>query len=284
MSDDEARRAPAGDPATPEVLEGIRSLHERMDELQRLVGQRLTAEGVSADDWLRGRAAAIGRVPAWRRRTKGEMRLPVALTTAAAIGLEMAVPRQLVLVRPSWILPAAQGVLLVTLFLVNPRRINRESRALRGLSLTVTALLSLANGWSVVRLAVGITHGSTGQEGSGLLVTGALIWLTNVVVFALWYWEYDRGGPVARALNLKNRFPDFQFPQMTSPPEMVPTDWEPAFLDYLYLAFTNATAFSPTDVMPMSRWAKAMMTGQSAISLLTGALVVARAVNILPGG
>lgn len=284
MTEHEASQAPQDGPATPELLDGIRSLRERMDELHRLVAQRLTAEGVSADDWLRDRAAAIGRVPAWRRRTEGEQRLPVALTTAAAIGLEMAVPRQLVLVRPAWILPAAQGALLVTLFLVNPRRINRESRVLRSLSLTITSLLSVANGWSVVRLAVGITHGSTGQQGGRLLVTGALIWLTNVVVFSLWYWEYDRGGPVARALNLKNRYPDFQFPQMVSPPEMVPPDWEPAFLDYLYLAFTNATAFSPTDVMPMSRWAKAMMTGQAAVSLLTGALVVARAVNILPGG
>ncbi len=104
-----------------------------------------------------------------------------------------------------------------------------------------------------------------------------------MVVFGLWYWEFDRGGPVARALNIGNRYPDFQFPQMVSPPEMVPPDWEPAFLDYLYLAFTNAAAFSPTDVMPMSRWAKVAMTVQSLISIVTVALVVSRAVNILPG-
>jgi uncharacterized membrane protein len=285
MSEDEAsQQTPRPGPATTEVLDEIRSLHKRMDDLHRLVAQRLATEGMSADDWLHDRAAALGRVPAWRRRTEGELRLPVTVTTAAAIALEMAVPRQLVLVRPTWILPAVQGALLITLFLVNPRRINRESRVLRGLSLTLAALLSLANGWSVVRLAIGITHGGMGQVGSGLLVNGALIWLTNVVVFCLWYWEYDRGGPVARALNLKNRLPDFQFPQMVSPPTMVAPDWEPAFLDYLYLAFTNATAFSPTDVMPMSRWAKAMMTGQAVISLLTGALIVARAVNILPSG
>jgi uncharacterized membrane protein len=274
---------PRGDHATPEVREGIQSLHERVEDLHRLITQRFEAEGVSADDWLRDRAAAVGRVPAWRRRTEGEQRLPVTLTTAAAIALEMAVPRQLVLVRPPWILPAAQGALLITLFLVNPRRINRESQVLRWLSLAIATLLSLANGWSVFRLAAGIIHGSTGEQGGGLLVTGALIWLTNLIVFSLWYWEYDHGGPVARALNL-NGYPDFQFPQMTSPPQMVPPDWEPAFLDYLYLAFTNATAFSPTDVMPMSRWAKAMMTGQAMVSVVTGALVVARAVNILPGG
>jgi hypothetical protein len=105
-----------------------------------------------------------------------------------------------------------------------------------------------------------------------------------VTVFALWYWEFDRGGPVARALNAGNRLPDFQFPQMVSPPEMVSPDWEPIFFDYLYLAFTNATAFSPTDVMPMSRWAKAAMTLETVISIITLALVISRAVNIFPSG
>ncbi len=105
-----------------------------------------------------------------------------------------------------------------------------------------------------------------------------------MAVFSLWYWEFDRGGPVARALNLKNRYPDFQFPQMVSPAHMVPPEWEPAVLDYLYLAFTNAAAFSPTDVMPLSRWAKVAMTFQAVISIMTVALVVSRAVNILPGG
>ncbi len=100
------------------------------------------------------------------------------------------------------------------------------------------------------------------------------------MVFALWYWEFDRGGPVARALNVK-RYPDFQFVQMVSPPDMVPPDWEPNFVDYLYLALTNAAAFSPTDVMPLSRWAKVAMAAQSIISIVTVALVVSRAVNIL---
>jgi uncharacterized membrane protein len=148
----------------------------------------------------------------------------------------------------------------------------------------LAAVLSLANGWSVARLAYDITHGNKGQTPGQLLITGALIWLTNVIVFGLWYWEFDRGGPVARALNIKNKYPDFQFVQMVSPPEMVPHDWEPFFLDYLYLAFTNAAAFSPTDVLPLSRWAKVAMTVQSIISIVTVALVVSRAINILPSG
>jgi hypothetical protein len=261
-----------------------------MDELHRVVAQRLEAEGVhAAGEWLHDRAglaaeAALhaGRaVPAWQRRTQGELRWPVTLSTAAGIALQVAVPGRLTLVSPSWVLPAAQGGLLIALAMANPTRIDRQSRALRSLALMLAALLSLANGWSVARLAVDIVQGSAGLTAGRLLVTGSAIWLTNVVVFALWYWEFDRGGPVARALNIK-RYPDFQFVQMVSPPEMIPPDWEPAFTDYLYLAFTNAAAFSPTDVMPLSRGAKVAMAMQSIISLVTVALVVSRAVGILP--
>jgi uncharacterized membrane protein len=271
------------DDETPEVMDGIRSLHGRIDELHRLVERRLEAEGVQAGSWLHEQAGRP-RLPAWRRRTEGELRWPVAVTTALGIGLQVSVPDKLVLISPSWIFPGAQGALLMVLVMVNPQRINRQSQIMRSLSLVLAAMLSLANGWSVVSLAVGITQGTMGHQPGQLLITGAVIWLTNVIAFALWYWEFDRGGPVARALNLKNRYPDFQYPQMVSPPEMVSPDWEPAFLDYLYLAFTNAAAFSPTDTMPMSRWAKVAMTVQSVISIVTVALVVSRAVNILPTG
>jgi hypothetical protein len=288
MSDDEVRSAPlADDEAAPEVIDGIRSLHSRIDDLHRLVAQRLEAEGVQAGEWLHEAAGAVHqrpRLPAWRRKTQGELRWPVAITTALAIGLQVAVPDKLVLVKPTWILPVAQGALLLILVMANPHRINRQSTAMRSLSLFLGALLTLANVWSVARLAIGITQGNIGRNPGQLLITGGVIWLTNVIVFGLWYWEFDRGGPVARALNLGGRYPDFQFPQMVSPAEMVPPDWEPAFLDYLYLAFTNASAFSPTDVMPMSRWAKVAMTVQSIISIVTVALVVSRAVNILPTG
>jgi hypothetical protein len=279
----EATETSAARSAEADVMEAIRSLHERIDEVHRLVARRLTAEGVDTDEWLRQRAEAIERTvaPAWRRRTDGEWRWPVTVATAVAIALQVAVPNQLVMVSPAWIVPTVEGALLLAIFSANPHRINRESKILRSLSLLLAALISLSNGWSVALLAAGITDGTL-HQGSRLLVTGAVIWLTNVVAFALWYWEFDRGGPVARALSLNSRYPDFQFPQMVSPPVMVPPDWEPAFLDYLYLAFTNASAFSPTDVMPMSRWAKVAMTAQAIISIMTVALVVSRAVNILP--
>lgn len=273
-----------GAPA-PEVAEGIQSLHHRIDELHRLVAQRLEAEGVQAGTWLHSHAGVVHQrptLPAWRRKTQGELRWPVAVTTAMGIALQVFVPDKLTLLRPSWVFPAIEGALLVVLVTVNPHRIDRQSQIMRWLSLALAALLSLTNGWSVATLAIGITQGTTGQKAGQLLITGAVIWLTNVVAFALWYWEFDRGGPVSRALNLKDKYPDFQYPQMVLPPEIVPPDWEPGFLDYLYLAFTNATAFSPTDVMPLSRWAKVAMTVQSVISLVTVALVVSRAVNIFP--
>jgi hypothetical protein len=289
MSDDETHGAPQHDPAAHDVNEGIRSLHARIDELHRLVGQRLETvetEGVhTAGEWLHDRAGAAlhqaRAIPAWQRRTQGELRWPVTLTTAVGIALQVALPDRLVLVHPSWILPAVQGALLIVLMAANPHRIDRQSRAIRSVALMLAALLSLANGWSVARLANGIVHGGSDLTAGRLLITGSAIWLTNLVVFALWYWELDRGGPVERALGTK-RYPDFQFVQMVSPPEMVPPDWEPAFTDYLYLAFTNAASFSPTDVLPMSRWAKLGMTMQALISLVTVALVVSRAVGILP--
>ncbi len=172
------------DPA-PEVIDGIRSLHERIDELHRLVSAAARDGGrAHARRWLhgaaRGGAAAARAIPAWQRRTQGELRWPVTLTTAAAIALQFAVPDRLVLVHPYWVLPAVQGVLLIALVMANPRRIDRESKALRLLALTFAALLSLANGWSVARLAIGITQDTTGIAPARLLITGAMIWLTNV--------------------------------------------------------------------------------------------------------
>lgn len=271
----------AGEDLYSHVTEGIRSLHERLDELERILTQRPDADGGPAHTAGRDHAGHHQlALPAWRRPTAGESRWQVAVCTAVGIALQVAVPGRLSLVNPSWVLPVIQAAMLLGLVGANPHRINQSSRRLRGLSLILAALISLANAWSVVRLVIVLAQG--GAEASNptsLLITGGVIWLTNVVAFALWYWEFDRGGPVARAQAIR-RYPDFQFVQMISP-EMAPPDWEPAFFDYLYLAFTNAAAFSPTDVMPLSRWAKLLMTAQSAVSIVTVALVVSRAVNIL---
>ncbi len=255
------------------ILQGIRALHERLDELERRVAPGERA-GQHPDQGGR-----LGFVPAWKRPTEGEARWQAAAAVTIAIALQFPLPGRLVLLQPVWLLPVLEGLLLVALVVVNPRHINRESRAIRMLSLTLAAVLSLANAWSVARLVTGLVQGTEGNTAGPLLATGGVIWLTNVVIFALWYWEFDRGGPVARA-NATRIYPDFLFAQMTSP-HLAPSRWEPAFGDYLYLSFTNATAFSPTDVMPLSRWAKMAMTAQASVSIVTVVLVVARAVNIL---
>ena len=252
------------------VLEGIRALHHRMAELERLA---------SAGDRAVAPAFRRAIVPAWRRATQGEPRWHVAGAAAAAIALQLPLPGRLVLVRPTWLLPVLEAAMVLLLAALNPRRIDRESAALRWLALAVTGLISLANAWSAARLVTELVQGTQGNTAGPLLSSGAVIWLTNVIVFGMWYWEFDRGGPVARA-HATHAFPDFLFPQMTSP-DLAPADWEPAFGDYLYTAFTNATAFSPTDVMPLSRWAKGAMALQAGVSIVTVALVISRAVNVL---
>jgi len=227
-------------------------------------------------------AARSVHLPAWRRKTRGELRWPVSVTVIVAIVLQLLLPDQLTLhPLPSWLLPTLEGGLLVGLAISNPVRIEHRARFVRWASLVLIFLITAANATSAVLLVREILTGHAGSSPGPLLASGASIWATNVIAFALWYWEFDRGGPVHRAHGTF-QYLDFLFPQMTID-EMTPPDWEPYFVDYLYLSFTNATAFSPTDVMPLARWAKLTMLAQSAVSLALAALVIARAVNILPG-
>ncbi|MGZ4590661.1 MAG: hypothetical protein ACXV2I_07715 [Actinomycetes bacterium] len=229
-----------------------------------------------------GRIAArdleLGVVPAWRRLTDGEERWPATVAVLAVITFQVLLPDQLTLTS-AWVMPGIEAVILATLVTMNPRRIDRPSPVLRTLGLLLIAVASLANAWSMGQLVHGLVNGTAGESAGPLLASAANIWLTNVIIFALWYWELDRGGPVASA-HAEDLEIDFLFPQMATP-EVAPADWEPRFADYLYTSFTNATAFSPTDTMPLTRWAKMAMALQSAISLVTAALVIARAVNIL---
>jgi uncharacterized membrane protein len=223
-------------------------------------------------------AAGHRLTPAWRRVTRGEPRWASTAAVLATVAIQLTLPARLA-VRPQWLVPALELALLLALIAANPHRIERRSRGYRVSGLVLTALLSAANGYSAVRLVSGLIRGTEHAAAGTLLTAGGAIWLTNVIAFALWYWELDRGGPAARAQG-DHDVPDFLFVQMQSP-ELAPAHWEPAFLDYFYLSFTNSTAFSPTDVMPVTPWTKMLMLGQSAISLLTVILVVARAVNIL---
>jgi uncharacterized membrane protein len=194
----------------------------------------------------------------------------------ATLVLQVALPEDMAL-RPWWLLPAVSVLLVVALLLVNPGRMSQFSAVERGISLLLVAAVTVVNGGSAVALVYGIATGTAADRAGAVLVTGGVVYWTNVVVFSLWYWEFDRGGPGRRAAG-RAEFPDLQFPQMADP-DLARRDWEPSYLDYLYFSFTNAAAFSPTDVMPLRIWAKMTMMLQAAISLVLALMVVAWAVG-----
>jgi hypothetical protein len=210
---------------------------------------------------------------------RGEARWPSVAAVLVYLALTLLRPAE-VRVAPAWLLPAVELVLLVVLILRDPGRIDRRSSELRLVSICVVGLLvvdaAAATGYLVYILIQG---GALTSSATDLLAAGAIVWSSNVIAFALLYWELDSGGAAARA-HAMPRSPDFAFPQQLSP-EIAPAGWRPQFLDYLYLGVTTSTAFSPTDAMPLARWAKVAMTVQALISLAVLGLVVARAVNVL---
>jgi uncharacterized membrane protein len=205
---------------------------------------------------------------------------PAQLTVLAAIGLQVALPERLT-VGPTWLVPTLEGVLLIGLFFATPKQLEGEHPRRRRVALVLTALVSAANVYSLAALTHFLLHHTSTIKGEGrdLIISGMLIWLTNFLIFALWYWEMDRGGPGKRAAGHDGP-PDLLFPQMTDD-RIEPRDWRPKFIDYLYVSLTNATAFSPTDTMPLSPAAKSTMGVQALVSLVTIGLIVSRAVNIL---
>ncbi len=206
-----------------------------------------------------------------------EHRGPATLTIVAALVLYLTLPGELVL-GPRWVLPTLEAALLVPLLITNPVRMTTETRLTRAVSVTLIALINAANITSLGLLVHSLLDHHIKAGGRSLMITAMQIWVTNVLVFALWYWELDRGGPVARGVGLVRRA-DFLFPQMTTPD--LRSAWMPRFYDYLYVSFTNATAFSPTDAMPISIWSKMLMLGEASVALLTVVVVASRAVNIL---
>lgn len=180
---------------------------------------------------------------------------------------------------PAWVLPAVEIVLLLVLIARDPGRIDKRSTFLRGVSIAVVALLVLDALVATVRLIAALIHGgSLTNSPEKLLAAGAVVWLSNLLGFALLYWELDAGGAANRAHRMP-QYLDLAFTQQLSP-EIARPGWRPGFGDYLYLALTTSTAFSPTDVMPLALWAKMSMGLQSMISLAVVGLVVARAVNV----
>ena len=211
-----------------------------------------------------------------------EPRWPIALALSAFIALTITLrvlqPHRESL-GPPWLGPGIEVALLVALVAADPAKITSRARWLR--RVTIVLVLSLA-AMAIVSTGVLITElvrgGKVTEEATSLLASGALIWLGNCLIFGFIYWLFDSGGPLAR-YHHEREFPDLAFTQQMSP-ELAPPDWRPQYVDYLILGLTTSTAFSPTDVMPISAWAKLTMALQSLVSLMVVGLVIARAVNV----
>ncbi len=228
-------------------------------------------------DLLPGDPAPGQRAAATRQ---GEHWWPVALAILATAGLHVVLPTSY-RVNPRWVVPVVLGVLLVVLIIGDPGRIDRQKLWLRVVMEIVIAFITLANLFSAARLVADIltSNKTFANNPIGLLATGGVIWITNVIAFSLWYWDLDRGGAAARAHH-SGAAPAFVFPEMQHT-QYSSAAWVPRFVDYLSLAFWTATAFSPTDTSAIKPWAKLLMIIEACVSLGLGALVIARAVNIL---
>jgi hypothetical protein len=208
----------------------------------------------------------------------GEARWPMAGAVLAAIVLTILLPDAMRL-GPRWLLPLIEAVLLLIVVGGDPVRISRRSRELRTVSIVLVSVLVFATLWSTGQLIDDLIHGGPETNSANeLLAAGTAVWFSNIIAFALLYWEVDGDGAAARAHQTPDHA-DFAFPQQSNP-RLARANWRPLFVDYLYLAYTNATAFSPTDVMPLAPWAKMTMVVQSFISIAILGLVIARAVNV----
>jgi hypothetical protein len=221
-----------------------------------------------------------------RRAGRGENRLPPAAAVVVAIVCYALLPESLLL-GPRLLLPILETLLLVALIITNPRRLTEQTRLSRALSLALTVLIILSN---LVALGLLVDH-LTGQnvKAGSLLVAALQVWATNVIAFALLFWNLDRGGPVSRSQLPREQLPlaDFRFSHDEDHDAVIEVasgssrtaDWAPTFIDYLYVSTTNSSAFSPTDTMPLSSRAKILMGIEATAALLTSLLVIARAVG-----
>jgi len=216
--------------------------------------------------------------PMRRESAAAEARWPMVGAIVAAMVLTVLLPDDIRL-GPQWVLPSIEGLLLVAVIAADPRSVTRRARELRVLSIGLVSVLVIGALWSTLLLIDDLIHGGPEVNSAGeLLEAGSIVWVSNSIAFALLYWELDGGGAAAR-WQREQVHPDLAFPQHLNP-GVGPPEWRPRFIDYLYLSFTNSTAFSPTDVMPLVPWAKIAMTVQAAVSLGILGLVIARAVNI----
>lgn len=219
-----------------------------------------------------------------RVRHRPEPRWPVAISLLAAAGLHFVLPRSLVM-GPPWMVLGSVAALIGAATYARHRHWWKWNERLGYLAL---AVLTAALVFGLCGLLWALLHRL--EAPGALLRSAAVLWTTNVLVFAGWYWRLDAGGPNARDARERHSHGAFLFPQMVipgadasmlSPDAPSPLSWRPGFVDYLFLAFNTSTAFSPTDVPVLSRWAKMMMMVQAVIAFTSVAVIIARAVNIL---
>lgn len=220
-----------------------------------------------------GQPVMSNREPQW----------PASLALLIGIGLQMVFPHELGVFGPIWVVPAIEATAAVTLTARFPDRMGHTDsgrQVLRTLSIVLIGLITATNIVQMYLLVNELLLGN-GMDGPNLVRAAVAIWSTNVIAFACWYWELDGGGPVSRR-DRTDPTRDFMFPQMDDDVAgFGPLGWHPRFGDYLYVAFTNATAFSPTDTLPLTIRAKVLMAVQSLAALITVAIIAARAINIL---
>ena len=203
----------------------------------------------------------------------------MAITLVVAMTLPFLLPSKFSL-GPTWIVPVIEALLLGALIIADQGRIDRRSSIVRTLSIGLVAMLVAGATGATARLVIDLIKGGPDTNSPGqLLRIGSVTWVYVIITFSFLYWELDGGGPENRARSTPE-FPDLAFPEHLNP-QVTRPGWRPEFFDYLYLGFTDAMAFSPTDVMPLSRWAKLAMAVEAVASLVVLGLVIARAVNIL---
>jgi hypothetical protein len=224
-----------------------------------------------------------------KRINPGESRFPAASAILAAMALYLLLPNPLIL-GPRLAVPALELALFIPLVLANPKRMTKETKALRLLSIGLVLLIAIANTVALVLLVDQLVNVHT-KQGAQLLLGAGQVWVTNMIVFALAFWELDRGGPVTRTRIPREKVPpaDFRFPQdedhdaidEVAARSSAKSDWSPAFLDYFYVSITNSSAFSPTDTMPLSHRAKMLMATESVSAIVLSVIVIAKGVSLL---
>jgi hypothetical protein len=299
--DDEIQEEPGatGGDGLPESAEEASVAPAQKDgtDEQGQAGRRTRRAAVSARLWSGAEGAARGSVGVVRGGAAVAQRgaelaeqstrvtyWPAAICVLAAIALQVRLPEKLT-VGPGWLMPSLEAALLIGLVMTTPRgRVDQEHPGRRRVAIGLIAFVNVANALSLYLLAHELLHKHV-ENGRALILSGIAIWLTNVLIFALWYWQLDRGGPGNRARHpdptTPQGRPDFVFPEMDGGLPYAPPMWTPGFVDYLALSLTTATAFSPTDTMPITSRAKALMSSQGLISLVTLGLIISRAVGIL---